>query len=188
MYLGEITRLVLLSLVDAAPRGLVFDGKSTEAMNAQWGLDSSVMSEIENAWAGEEEEEETGPLVDQGGIPEFSKFEDDERSLSLGVRRRLERVKAIVVRHLGYAEGEVSLRDAAVRVLLLFFDALCSLRCVWKIVRWASALVARRAALLSGVAVAGVMIQTGRATLLGQDAKPPTVGSGDKIIVGVDGR
>ena len=183
MYLGEITRLVLLSLVDAAPRGLVFDGKSSEAMNAQWGLDSSVMSEIENAWAGGEEEDS---VVDQGGIPEFSEFEDGR--LSPGVRRRLERVKAIVVRNLGYAEGDVSLRDAAVRVLFGGVGAAGSLRGVWKIVRWACALVARRAALLSGVAVAGIMIQTGRATLLGQDAKPPTVGSGEKIIVGVDGR
>jgi hexokinase len=114
MYLGEITRHVLLSLVDAAPRGLVFDGKSTEVMNTQWALDSSVMSEIENGWAGENA---TDSAADHIELPKFSEFDDGK--LSEGVRRRLQRVKGIIVRNLGYAEGEVSLRDAAVCVVVI---------------------------------------------------------------------
>src|ERR1700690_545802 len=54
-----------------------------------------------------------------------------------------------------------------------------------QIVRWASILVARRAAYLSGMAVAAILVQTGRASLPGQ-AKVD--GKGERIIVGVDGR
>ena len=107
MYLGEITRHVLLSLVDAAPRGLVFGGKSTEVLNTQWGLDSIMMSDIEKAWA-----DATDSAADKIELPKFSDFDDGK--LSAGVRGRLERVKEIIVRNLGYAEGEVSLKDAAV--------------------------------------------------------------------------
>jgi len=53
MYLGEITRNILASLVDAAPRGLVCGGKASHVINTQWGLDTSVMSAIEEAWEGE---------------------------------------------------------------------------------------------------------------------------------------
>ncbi|KAJ7781622.1 hypothetical protein B0H16DRAFT_1499098 [Mycena metata] len=107
MYLGEITRNILLSLVDAAPKSLLFGGKTTPALNAQWGLDTSVMSGVEEAWEGKD------------------------------------------------------------------------------IVKWASSLVARRAALLSGAAVATVLIQTGRAVLSGQEGKPTK--NEPKIGVGVDG-
>lgn len=47
-------------------------------------------------------------------------------------------------------------------------------------------MVARRAALLSGVAVATVLIQTGRAVFPGQGGKPTK--NEPKIGVGVDGR
>jgi hexokinase len=47
-------------------------------------------------------------------------------------------------------------------------------------------MVARRAALLSGVAVATVLIQTGRAVFPGQKGKPTK--NEPKIGVGVDGR
>jgi len=46
--------------------------------------------------------------------------------------------------------------------------------------------VARRAALLSGVAVATVLIQTENATLL--DKTKPAKGTSEKLGVGVDGR
>lgn len=44
MYLGEITRNVILSFVD---RMLLFDGYSSPLLNAHYGFDSAVMSSIE---------------------------------------------------------------------------------------------------------------------------------------------
>jgi len=184
MYLGEITRHILVSLVDAAPLGLVFSGKATEALNSQWGLDSSVMSGIESAWM----DDMAHTRGDDREIPKFSEFDDEK--LTACVRRRLERIKNVIVKSLGYAEGDVSLRDAAVRRGNLSLRSFTYLYFSTKIARWICSLVARRGALLSGVAVAAVMIQTGRASLP-QDR--PRVAAGQahddkKIIVGVDGR
>ncbi|KAF7353104.1 Phosphotransferase [Mycena venus] len=148
MYLGEVTRNILLSLVDAAPKSLLFGGKTTAALNAQWGFDTSVMSGVEEAWEGKDSKNSTGEKLE----PE--------------VKARLERVRAVLVKDLGFKDADVSLRDAA-------------------IVRWASSLVARRAALLSGLAVATVLIQTGRAVLSNQGGKPTK--NEPKIGVGVDG-
>lgn len=53
-----------------------------------------------------------------------------------------------------------------------------------QVIRWVSAVVARRAAMLSGVAVAAVLIQTGRAVLGGKSE--PKVKE-DTIMVGMDG-
>jgi hexokinase len=55
-----------------------------------------------------------------------------------------------------------------------------------QVVRWTCKLVARRAAHLSGVAVAAILVQTGRAVLGG--AENPKNASEQKIAVGVDGR
>ena len=55
-----------------------------------------------------------------------------------------------------------------------------------QIVRWICTLVARRAALLSGVAIAAVLVQTEYATLEGE--KTPSKGLNEKLCVGVDGR
>jgi hexokinase len=52
MYLGEITRNVLLSLVDAAPQPILFSGYSSKDLNEQYGLDTAVMSAVEEAWEG----------------------------------------------------------------------------------------------------------------------------------------
>lgn len=52
MYLGEIARNVILSLIDASPKPLLFGGRSTSSLNKQWGLDTAVLSEIEEAWEG----------------------------------------------------------------------------------------------------------------------------------------
>ncbi|KAJ7367923.1 hypothetical protein DFH08DRAFT_8902 [Mycena albidolilacea] len=161
MYLGEITRNVLLSLVDAAPKSLLFDGKTTAALNAQWGFDTSVMSGVEEAWEGKGSKETVPPAT----VPQLADFEAPGK-LDAGVKARLERIRAVLVKDLGFKEADVSLRDAA-------------------IVRWASSLIARRAALLSGVAVATVLIQTGRAVLSGQSGKPTK--NEPKIGVGVDG-
>ncbi|KAJ7477104.1 hypothetical protein B0H11DRAFT_2029697 [Mycena galericulata] len=161
MYLGEITRNILLSLVDAAPKSLLFGGKTTAALNAQWGFDTSVMSGVEEAWEGKDSEHWTGG----NPVPQLSAFDTPEK-LDSSVKSRLERVRAVLVKELAYNEDDVSLRDAA-------------------IVRWACSMIARRAALLSGVAVATVLIQTGRAVFPGQDGKPTKNES--KIGVGVDG-
>ncbi|KAJ7937401.1 hypothetical protein B0H13DRAFT_2425519 [Mycena leptocephala] len=161
MYLGEITRNILLSLVDAAPKSLLFGGKTTTALNAQWGFDTSVMSGVEEAWEGQDSNNHTGG----NPVPQLSTFDAPEKLDPL-VKARLERVRAVLVKELSFKEADVTLRDAA-------------------IVRWASSLVARRAALLSGVAVATVLIQTGRAVLAGQEGKPTK--NEPKIGVGVDG-
>jgi len=161
MYLGEITRNILLSLVDAAPKSLLFGGKTTPALNAQWGFDTSVMSGVEEAWQGQDSKNGNGG----NPVPQLSDFDSPEK-LDPTVKAKLERIRAVLVKELAFAEADVSLRDAA-------------------IVKWASSLVARRAALLSGVAVATVLIQTGRAVLSGQEGKPTK--NEPKIGVGVDG-
>ncbi|KAJ8086161.1 hypothetical protein PM082_004983 [Marasmius tenuissimus] len=162
MYLGEITRLILLSLIDAAPKPLIFQGKFTPAVTNQWGLDTSVMSDVEEAWEGKEGKDADVKL----NLPKFSAF--DAEKLTPEVKAKLERVRKVVVAKLGFADQDVSLLDAA-------------------IVRWVSHLVARRAALLSGVAVAAVLLQTGRASLPDSNGKFPKRDSTEKIGVGVDG-
>ncbi|KAF7301605.1 Phosphotransferase [Mycena indigotica] len=161
MYLGEVTRNILLSLVDAAPKSLLFGGKTTAALNAQWGLDTSVMSAVEEAWEGGDGE--ATPW--QNTAPQLSLFEDVEK-LDANVATRLNRVRDVIAKELGFSVDAVSLRDA-------------------EIVRWASSMVARRAALLSGVAVGTVLIQTGRGVLSGQEGQPTK--NEPKIGVGVDG-
>lgn len=44
MYLGEISRNAILSLVD---RYLLFDGRSSKELNKQWGFETAYMSTIE---------------------------------------------------------------------------------------------------------------------------------------------
>ncbi|KAJ3759192.1 hypothetical protein EV360DRAFT_42333 [Lentinula raphanica] len=158
MYLGEITRHVLLSLIDAAPRPMLFGGKATKVVNEQWGLDTSVMSEVEEAW-------ETRVVEEQEKV-----IKEGLAQLSLKVKGKLERVRKVLVSRLEYADGDVSLRDAA-------------------IVRWACHLVARRAALLSGVAVAAILLQTGRADSVtnGTSTNAAKEEFEEKIGVGVDG-
>ncbi|KIY45936.1 hypothetical protein FISHEDRAFT_66712 [Fistulina hepatica ATCC 64428] len=156
MYLGEITRNVLVYLVDTAPTSLLFSGKSTKALNEQYGLDTSVMSSVEEAWG-----------LDGGDpTPDINAF--DEKKLTPSVKERLQRVKQVIVKDIGFKEADVTLRDAA-------------------IVRWVSSLVARRAALMSGIAVAAVLIQTRRAALKGHTDGIPLKTDEDRIVVGVDG-
>ncbi|KAI5124774.1 hypothetical protein M0805_005408 [Coniferiporia weirii] len=64
MYLGEITRNLLLSLVDASPP-LVFNGSSTSQLNQHYGFDTAYMSDIEGA---QSLEEIRGVLVDKVGF------------------------------------------------------------------------------------------------------------------------
>ncbi|KAI0363728.1 hypothetical protein BV20DRAFT_1006931 [Pilatotrama ljubarskyi] len=176
MYLGEITRNVLLSLIDAAPKPLLFKGRSSTPLNTHYGLDTAIMSEVEEAW-------ETGrvPIVPvttdskdekpvTNGVPSDTKVPDwqsahftDVDALSPDDVARLERIRGIIIQRLALDPADVSLRDAA-------------------IVRWASSLVANRAARLSGCAVAAVLVQTGRAKLGGGFTTQE-----QRISVGVDG-
>ena len=50
MYLGEITRNILLHLIDSFPP-VLFQGFSTPQLNAHYGFDSALMSDIETAKA-----------------------------------------------------------------------------------------------------------------------------------------
>jgi hexokinase len=192
MYLGEIMRLVLVSLVDAtitlpisptappkAPPALLFGGKSNAVMNEMWAIDSSFMTEVEDAWGGDRaQEEESHVGVSVAELP------FDEAQLSESARKRLERVREVVVERFGYEDQDVGIWDAAVGDSPSFVRR-CAESPV-QVVRWVAALVARRAALLSGVPLAAILVQTGRATLRGGSA-PPEAAKGEKIIVGVDG-
>ncbi|TFK43320.1 hexokinase [Crucibulum laeve] len=164
MYLGEISRTVLLSLVDATPKSLLFKGKATPSLNQHYGLDTRFLSEIEAAWI------DTGATKGSVELPPLGK-PSFESELSDAAKAKLTAVRKVILgpHGLGYkSEDEVSLRDAA-------------------IVRWVCALVARRAALLSGVAVATTLIQTGRAVLPGQEGSKALRERNEKIGVGVDG-
>lgn len=53
MYLGEVTRNILLHLIDAFPP-ILFQGFSTPQLNSHYGFDASFMSDVENAKTSEE--------------------------------------------------------------------------------------------------------------------------------------
>jgi hypothetical protein len=106
MYLGELTRLVLLSLVDACPHSLLFGGKGSEVMNKMWAVDSSFMSEIEEAWQGADVD-----VAQEGELP--------AEELSEDAKKRASRVREVVVKLFGYEDDQVSLRDAAVGLSLI---------------------------------------------------------------------
>jgi hexokinase len=167
MYLGEITRNLLLAFVDATPKPILFDGKATERLNKHYGLDTEMLSLVESAWAGDA----GAPEGEEEAVLRNFSVQIVKERLAPATLQRLEKVQKTVQEHLGYAPGEVSLRDAAV-------------------VRWAAALVVRRAARLSACAVATVAIQTGYVTGLGKDARAakPLVANGKPYAIGVDGR
>lgn len=107
MYLGESVRSVMLALVDATPKGLLFNGKSTETLNQHYGIDTSLMSDMELAWIGSDLDPDAFLLP-----PLYADF--DEKDLSQKVIQKLERMRKVIVEHLAFKEEEVSLRDAAV--------------------------------------------------------------------------
>lgn len=107
MYLGEIVRLIAVSLVDAVPQPLLFKGKSTAALNKHYGLDTSFMSQVEEAWIGEDHSEGAYELPPLGS-------DWDESKLNAKVVPKLQRLKEIVATTLEYKLEEVSYRDAAV--------------------------------------------------------------------------
>jgi hexokinase len=185
MYLGEVARNVMLSLIDAAPMPILFKGKATKQFNQHYGIDTEILSHIELAWQSEGEpsgDDISGPELPHAdrrveGAPRNHQRPDDSvlydfskplnaANVSRLTLHRLQNIRAILVTHLGYAPQDVSLRDAA-------------------LVRWACSIVTRRAARLSGCAVAVVALQMGYVKGLGKDAV--SVGTG-RIPVGVDGR
>jgi hexokinase len=106
MYLGEITRGIITYLIDAAPKPLLFNGKSTVAVNKHYGIDTSFMTNVEEAWLGKD--------ACPGYIkPPFTEL-DNREPLSPSVQSRLEAIKNVIVKDLGYTPDQVSLKDAAV--------------------------------------------------------------------------
>ena len=167
----------MLALVDATPKPLLFRGKSTETLNKHYGIDTSLMSQMEEAWIGSDSSEDAFVL------PPLS-TEFDAEHLSQKVISKLEHMRKIVVEQLHFNGEDVSLRDAAVNIFQSSINV--ALLILQQIVRWICSLVARRAALLAGVAVAAVLIETDHATLKGE--KTPNKGLNDRLGVGVDGR
>jgi len=108
MYLGEIVRNIITALVDAAPNPLLFNGKSSRILDAHYGLDSSVLSEIEDAWEGPN----IKALTFDNPVPSLAQF--DAGTVSRDCRARLERVRVVVSKQLGFELAQVTLRDAAV--------------------------------------------------------------------------
>lgn len=95
MYLGEVARNIILSLIDASPKPLLFGGQSTATLNKQWGLDTAVLSEIEEAWQG------------------IGRFASDQTGTS--DEEKLNHVRGVIVLRLGFADASpVSLADADV--------------------------------------------------------------------------
>jgi len=169
MYLGEITRNVLLSLIDAAPKPLLFNGKASSTLNKHYGLDTAVTSEIEVIWSKDRTSQDSDHKVEGAAaisctdVPQAPIYFGNENELSDDDKSRLERIRNVLIQRLSLSSEDVSLRDAA-------------------IVRWAASLVAHRAAKLAACAVATVLVQTERAKL-GGGSKPPD----ENIVVGVDG-
>jgi hexokinase len=125
MYLGEITRGVITALIDASPKPLLFNGKSTPAINKHYGIDTSFISAVEYAWLGDNSYSDSIDLLP-------TEFENDV--FSADVKTRLESVRRAMVKDLGFKEDQVSLKDAAVHflptlpLLCPFYDA--DLSCV----------------------------------------------------------
>ena len=117
MYLGELVRLILVTLVDAAPKPLLFSGKSTPTLNQHYGVDTSLMSATEEAWIGNDKSEDAFALPPLGG--EFKK-----EDLGPKVVIKLEKIRSVIIQHLGLPDDSVSLKDAAVCATywILFWD------------------------------------------------------------------
>jgi len=110
MYLGELVRHILVALVDASPKPLLFSGHSSSILNKQNGFDASFMSAIEEAWIGED------PSQAAHEHPPFS-AEFRKEDLSPKVASKLEHIRQIIVKQGELKELHVSLKDAAVRIL-----------------------------------------------------------------------
>lgn len=183
MYLGEVTRNILLSLIDASPKPILFGGIASKLMNTHYGFDTEFMSLIEGAWESEihlnGNSASAGPELpdsEKSTTKDVKRIEDDAlldfsvpliaASLGPHTLHRLQRIRTVLVSKLGYEPAQVTLRDAAV-------------------VHWACAIVARRAARMSGCVVAASVKQMGYVPEPGSGAESKDEG---RISVGVDGR
>ena len=106
MYLGEILRLIILTLVDAVPKPILFEGTSTPALNGHYGIDTAFMSQVEEAWIGKDHTPEAYEL------PPLHDF--DESKLTDKTRPKLKAIKDAIIEHLKIKPENVSFRDAAV--------------------------------------------------------------------------
>lgn len=106
MYLGEILRLIILALVDAVPKPILFNGTSAPALNDHYGIDTAFMSQVEEAWIGKDHSPEAYEL------PPLHDF--DESKLTDKTRPKLKVIKDAIVEHLKVKSENVSFRDAAV--------------------------------------------------------------------------
>ncbi|KAL4075694.1 hypothetical protein V8B97DRAFT_2002095 [Scleroderma yunnanense] len=178
MYLGEVTRNVIISLIDTAPKALLFSGHSSNQLNKQWGVDTALLSEIEEAWVGigRFAPKETNGTGTMNGTETGADTIDETNRAHITKQpcsdlEKLERIRGVIVKRMELPSGVVSLDDAYV-------------------VRRICTLVASRAARLSACAVAAVLVQTGRARLPKEGVErgvAPLVDEGKCIIVGVDG-
>jgi len=107
MYLGEIVRSILLALIDATPKPLLFSGHSSPVFNKQYGFDTSIMSAIEEAWIGSDSSQ--GAFAHPAFTADFK-----QEDLSPKVVSKLESIRKIIVDQAEVKENFVSLRDAAV--------------------------------------------------------------------------
>lgn len=108
--MGEIVRNIFIALIDAAPKSLLFNGKTTPSINKHYGIDTSLLSSVEEAWQG------TGEI---GRVIQFSIF--DPEALEPSVKARLEQVRQVIIGQLGFHDSDVSLRDAEVLAASLAF-------------------------------------------------------------------
>lgn len=106
MYLGELVRHILVALVDAAPKPLLFSGHSSPILNKSYDFDTSFMSAIEEAWIGED------PYQEAHEHPAFSEFKEED--LSPKVASKLERIRKIIIKQTELKDVHVSIKDAAV--------------------------------------------------------------------------
>ncbi|KAI6128442.1 hexokinase [Pisolithus croceorrhizus] len=169
MYLGEIARNVIVSLIDAAPKPLLFSGHSSKQLNKQWGVDTAVLSEVEEAWEG------IGRFApeDAGSTAGTGTNNGTDSSKQSSVQQKLERIRDVIVKRMELPPDSVSLDDA-------------------DIIRKICTHVAWRAARLSSCAVAAVLVQTGRARLTEGEEETKNIATklvdeGKRIGVGVDG-
>lgn len=179
MYLGEVTRNVIISLIDTAPKALLFSGHSSHQLNKQWGLDTAVLSEIEEAWEGigrfapkDADSIRTINGTETARTTDKETNGTDITKQPCSVLEKLQHIRDVIIKRLELPPEAVSLDDA---------DA----------VRRICTLVASRTARLSACAVAAVLVKTGRARLAKDNAEhgpAPLVDQEKSLIVGVDGR
>jgi hexokinase len=214
MYLGEISRNVLLSLVDSAPSSLLFGGSSSKVLNTHYGVDTAVMSAIEEAWEappadannqcepeGDKTRTESTEGVHVGAEPIQPETSASGVTTTASAKTTTSAANAPpsappITRWFesGFDEKRdvdeaVRARLANVRGVLVKELALAEEEVTLRdaaVVHWVCRLVAGRAAKLSGCAVAAVAVQTGHARL-GADANHSFDAKTGKVAVGVDG-